>query len=459
MGKSKYHDKIDRKYFQVPEIYIPYLDDWYYDMYFLFGGYGSGKSYNGAALKIILKLLKEKRKCLVVRETYASIRESCWDLMNEILSKLDLLAEGETKEAKINKVVAKVSPLSFEFPNGSRIIFKGLDKPGRIKSINDVSIIWIEECSEIKYSSFLELLGRVRTPDVSMHIILTTNPVGKDNWTYKHFFINEYEDGEGNLKEDIIMDDEKLYRSKVAVDNKKSVYYMHTTADDNPFLPASYIKRLDEIKNYDPDLYRVARLGQYGLNGLRVLPQLEVASDPAKFKAAVRNIPLSFRKIGMDFGFEKSFNAVVKMAIDDYNKYLYIYDEYYKNKKTDPETSRDLVDWDREIKNKVIKSDNAEPKTIRFYQLEGFRMYKCHKGIGSRLENTKKIKRFKKIIISPKCRNTIRELKDLTYKVDSNGNLVYDEFNIDPHTFSAIWYGLDEYHVADIKKESRNTKS
>lgn len=62
-------------------------------------------------------------------------------------------------------------------------------------------------------------------------------------------------------------------------------------------------------------------------------------------------------------------------------------------------------------------------------------MYGCKKYVGSRLQNTKKIKRFNKIVCSPKCKNTIRELKYLTYAKDSKGNAIYDEFNIDAHTF------------------------
>ena len=68
-------------------------------------------------------------------------------------------------------------------------------------------------------------------------------------------------------------------------------------------------------------------------------------------------------------------------------------------------------------------------------------------------------KRFKRIYISPKCKNTIRELKWLTYKKDPKGNVVYDDFNIDPHTFSAIWYGLDMVTVADLKDKEFNSKS
>ena len=75
------------------------------------------------------------------------------------------------------------------------------------------------------------------------------------------------------------------------------------------------------------------------------------------------------------------------------------------------------------------------------------------------MSNTRKIKRFKKIVISPVCKNTIRELKDLTYKKDTKGNVIYDQFNIDPHTFSAIWYALDTVTVADIKERKFNSKA
>lgn len=78
-----------------------------------------------------------------------------------------------------------------------------------------------------------------------------------------------------------------------------------------------------------------------------------------------------------------------------------------------------------------------EPKTIQYYRQEGFYVKKCKKYIGSRLQNTKKIKRFKKIVCSPRCVNTIIELKDLVYAKDTKDEPIYDQFNIDPHTFKS----------------------
>lgn len=439
----------------VSDKFVDYINDWDYATYVVMGGYGSGKSWD-TALKIILKCLEEVRTVLVCRDVYDTIRESCFSLFKDILDKLDLLADEETSKTqriKKNKVIAITSPMQIKFPNGSRIIFKGLDKPSKVKSIHGVSIVWIEEASEIKFEAYEELVGRVRENNTSLHFILTFNPVGRENWTYNRFF--KHLDDDGN--EIVILDEQKLYDRKTIV--KNGVYYHHSTPDDNPFLPDEYIKRLDELKTYDPNLWRVARLGMFGANGTRVLPQFEVAQNAKEFKYAVMCIPENMRFVGFDFGFEESYNAVVSCAVDDKNKILYIYDEIYINHVTDDKMANLPEMLKIKEADKLIIADAEDPKAIQYYRQMGYRMKKCKKFAGSRLANTRKIKRFKRIICSPKCKNCIRELRDLTYKKDSKGNVIYDEFSIDPHTFSALWYALDNYNVADLKiRESNSVK-
>jgi phage terminase large subunit len=123
---------------------------------------------------------------------------------------------------------------------------------------------------------------------------------------------------------------------------------------------------------------------------------------------------------------------------------------------TDDKTAKELKGLGMD--KHAIVADNEDPKAIQYYNQEGFRIRGCKKWAGSRLANTKKVKRFRRIICSPECPNTIRELKTLTYAKDSKDMPIYDEFNIDPHTFSAIWYGLDTYTVADIKERKSNSR-
>lgn len=381
---------------------------------------------------------------LIVREVFDTLRDSCYDLLVEILDELDLIGTGK------NKVHCTTSPMSIKFPNGSKMLFKGMDKPAKLKSINGVTIVWLEECSEIKYAGYKELLGRLRHPTLSLHFILSTNPVGTENWVYTHFFKRVDDEG----RETVVLDDDLLYKRRTIV--KNGVYYHHSVADDNLFLPQSYIDTLDDMRNYDPDLYRIARLGRFGLNGKRVLPQFEVAKSHEEVMNAVKRIPRKFKFVGMDFGFEESYNAVLRIAVDDKKKWLYIYWEYYKNKMTDDKTSKELQKYG--LQDEQIIADCEDPKAIAFYRQEGFKMRGCHKWGGSRLANTRKVKRFRRIICSPSCPNTIRELSTLIYAKDNQDNMIYDEFNIDPHTFSAIWYALDNYEVADIKYIPRNSK-
>ncbi|CDG02109.1 Putative Phage terminase, large subunit, pbsx family [Clostridium chauvoei JF4335] len=339
-----------------------------------------------------------------------------------------------------DEIIFTSSPMQVKFPNGSKIIFKGMDNPAKLKSLNGVSIIWLEECSEVKYEGFKELKGRLRHPTLSNHIILSTNPVSKGNWCYKEFF----EDSKNKI---YILKDTDLYNQRIIRDGK--TYYHHSTVDDNFFVPKDYIETLDDLKNSDPDLYRIARKGMFGANGLLVFPQFEVKNHN-KVMEEIKKIKNPLLKNGMDFGFITSYNAILRMAIDHDNKILYLYWEYYSKNKTDPEIAEDIKEFIET--QELIKADNAEPKAIRYYKQKGFRIKACKKFKGSRAMYTKKVKRFNKIICSDICVNTIEELKELTFKVDKrSGEIIEDEFNIDPHTLSAIWYGLDDYEVSNLK--------
>lgn len=431
-----------------------FIFDWDYETYLCIGAYGSGKSY-AIAQKIILKLLQERRRCVVFRNVYRTIEESTYDLIREVLAAAGILADANVINPR-SCVVMRKSPLAFDFPNGSKIIFRGLDDVEKIKSMNNVSIAWVEECTEITKAAYLELLGRVRQPEgISMHFILSCNPVSRMNWVYRMFFADMNMDGTMR----VICDENRFYQKRVLV--KEGVYYHHSVGDDNPFVSKKYLRRLDRLKWSDTALWAVARLGQFGTTGLRVLPRFEIMQHEQVMEA-VRQIPGEMHRVGMDFGFEKSYNAVTRSAVDVKNKWLYIYKEYYKNQMTDDETAVALVEWDAGIKNDMISADCAEPKAIRFYRKQGFQMRPCKKVArdadgSSRITNTKKFKRFLRIICSTECVNCIQELKDLTYKKDRNGDINYGVFETDPHTFSSLWYAWDDYDVTDYKKYSSNS--
>lgn len=360
----------------------------------------------------------------MARQVYSTIRESCFALFRDIVGDLGI----------DDRVAFNLSPMQMNFDNGSRIIFRGMDKAEKLKSIHNVSLIWIEEAAELSYAGFKELLGRLRHPSLKMYVILSLNPTSKSNWAFKHFF---------ELPK---FDDEELYSKRIVL--REGVYYHHSVCRDNHFLPESYFQRLEEIKSYDPDLWRIAWLGKFGINGTRVLPQFEIMPHD-KVKSEVNKIPRKFKFAGLDFGFVTSYNACIRCAVDDVNKFLYIYWEWYERGLTDDQIVERLAEFKKT--REVIVSDSAEPKTIAYLRKNGIIATGCKKFAGSRLYNIKKIKRFKKIICSDACKNCIAELSDLTFDKDKDGNLIEDAFNIDSHCFDSLVYSLDGYDIGNLK--------
>ena len=147
----------------INEHFKDFVLDEKHNIYFELGGYGSSKSYN-TAFKTVLLSLQEKRKILVTRQVKDTLKESCFADIVEIINDL-----GLDDFFKINK-----SPMEIICRrNGSKFIFKGLDKAKKIKSIRDIDTIWIEEADEIDYKTFKELKSRLRTQK-NRRWILTT---------------------------------------------------------------------------------------------------------------------------------------------------------------------------------------------------------------------------------------------------------------------------------------------
>src|SRR5699024_6889180 len=132
-----------------------YVFDWNHKEYLLVGGYGSSKSYH-TAFKILLKLLSEKRTGMVVRDVYGTHKDSTISLFEELIEGLGLADHRTVGRIAHGKIRVARSPYELKFSNGSKLLFKGLDNPAKLKSINNISLIWIEECSEINYEAFKE---------------------------------------------------------------------------------------------------------------------------------------------------------------------------------------------------------------------------------------------------------------------------------------------------------------
>ena len=133
--------KLGKKLFN--DAYLPYLFDYSKRYSIFFGGAGSGKSVF-IGQKLVTKACKYVRKVLVIRKYGTTLKDSVFQLIVDQLKKWDLY----------QFCTVNLSTYTITLPNGSMFLFKGLDDSEKIKSITDITDIWVEEATEIINKDF-----------------------------------------------------------------------------------------------------------------------------------------------------------------------------------------------------------------------------------------------------------------------------------------------------------------
>ena len=225
---------IKNAYEWVLPVYRSQLENYETRFNVYYGGAGSGKSYF-VCQKLLLKALQEQRKVLIVRKVGRTIKQSIWALFMELI--YDYMPQVISE---MNK-----SDLTFKLVNGSSFIFTGLDDSEKIKSIQGISDIVVEEATEITLDDFTQLNLRLRSLLPNNQIHLMFNPVSKANWCFRYFFAEE---------------------------TPPDTAIIHTTYLDNPYLPQEYIDSLLDMKNRNPAYYKIYAQGEFATLDKLVFP-------------------------------------------------------------------------------------------------------------------------------------------------------------------------------------------
>jgi phage terminase large subunit len=229
------------------------------------GGAGSGKSI-AAGRKILERVINEPgHRWLIVRKISATLDETCFV---QLLGQID---EHYPHEVPIvNRASKKIS-----FKNGSELIFKGLDDVEKLKSIYNISGIWIEEATEVLQSDFAQLDIRLRPPEqFQPQIIISFNPISSTHWLKREFFDRRADD-EVTFRDEHRTCYVRKENVKVPQDNGEFTdkvversYTLHeTTHLDNKYVEPWYRATLMSYKETDPYYYDVYCMGKWGTVG------------------------------------------------------------------------------------------------------------------------------------------------------------------------------------------------
>jgi len=394
--------KVNISYDYFNEKYIPYIDrKERYQIYY--GGAGSGKSYF-IATSLILKLFKQKQTLLVVRQTFASIRDSVFAEIISALSRMSLLPY-----VKVSKTT-----LGMEFPNGSKIIFKGADDEGKLLSISGIDLVWVEEASEITKDLFNQLELRLRGGADKKLFYLSFNPISALHWLKEEFF--------DNPKEDSLI--------------------CHSTYLDNRFLDKEYIANLLDMKERNPQKYEVYALGKWGTTGKKVYENWSV--QHFDYHTLVQKNPNAKAVFGMDFGYVSDATTFVCSLVDVANRKLYIFDEMYEHGLLNNQIAEQVKA--KGYAKEVITADSAEQKSIA--ELKGYglpRIKPARKGPDSIMQGIQFLQQFE-IIVLPSCIHTIDELENYSFRKDkTTGKYINKPEDNNNHILDALRYSLEGY--------------
>lgn len=366
------------------------------------GSAGSGKSYT-IAQKIVIRCCKEPIKVLVCRRYATTIRNSCFALFKEILTKWKL-----TKYVKI-----KETDMSITFPNGSQIIMTGLDEETKLLSLTNISTIWVEEAYEVEKPKIEQLNLRMRGQASNQQIFLSWNPISKNSWLYDFTVVNP----------------------------PNNSVFIHSTYKDNPFLNEEYVKALDEMETRNPARYRVYGRGEWGVDeeGLVIKNWRAEEFDPMALAANGLE-----HRVGMDLGWiDKS--AIVETLYDKSNRTIYVFNEFYKSGCQLSELAQAIVDMN--LKKTKIYVDAAEPRSIQYFKNEGINAVACAKGKDS-VKAGLMFLQDNLIIVHPKCKNFINELENFSYiKSKQTGEWTENTTHEFSHAIDACRYGYSDIYT------------
>ena len=194
----------------------------------IWGGAGSSKSFSITQVLLFKVLSEHNVKVLVTRKVARTLRYSVFALFKHIISKWKL-----QQYFTINKTDLTITCTI----NGNEILFLGLDDVEKLKSISNVTDVWMEEASEDTQDDYQQLDVRLRgITKVAKQIILSFNPISIDHWLKSYFFDTP----------------------------KADTLLLHSTYKDNQYLDDEYKQRLESYKSVDPYYYNVYCLGEWG---------------------------------------------------------------------------------------------------------------------------------------------------------------------------------------------------
>lgn len=377
------------------------------------GSRGSKKS-KTTALNMIYRLYQySESNGLCVRRYGNTLRDSVFSDLKWAIHKLHLDAFFD----------CTVSPMQItRISTGQKILFRGLDEGTKVTSISVDSgclcWVWCEEAYEIREDDFnkLDMSIRGEVPDgYFKQLTLTFNPWSATSWLKSRFFDERDDD----------------------------VFTKTTTWRCNEWLDEADRKIFLKMQKQNPRRYRIEGEGEWGIAEGLIFPNHcfeEFSIDEVRQKNGVKS------GFGLDFGFTDP-NAFVCMMLDNREKKIYVFDEWYKTGATNKQIAQAIKG--KGYGGQLIICDAAEPKSIAELRDEGINAEASRKGRDSVNHGIQLIQNYR-IIVHPRCTEFSKAIENYCWKLDRQGKPTDTPDHEFSHGMDAMRYGVSKILMPDI---------
>lgn len=300
------------------DVFLPcyqHLRDSADDIVFLWGGRDSGKSVFVAQHLLLKCLSPEYFRCILIRKTAESIKDSQWQLMYDWAVRWGI----------DHLFTFKTSPLEITCnKNGNKFICRGCDKPGKLKSISNPSHVWYEEMNQLSESDYITISTTLRSDEGRVQEWCTFNPEAEEDyedfWLYRNFFSEQYERGIYTFNKTVSVD---LPGGQVVNLKYSST---HTTYHDNEYSPLDRIARAESLSTTSPYFYKVYTLGLWGKAEAKMPFCTHYKPEKHESTLAVFN-PNQRITISVDFNIDPFAITFRHRWRDQYGPHCHVFDE------------------------------------------------------------------------------------------------------------------------------------
>lgn len=363
------------------------------------GGRGSAKSWS-IARALILRAMGAKERILCAREFQNSIKDSSLKLLSD---QIEMMGFSEYFKITRNEITCLIT--------GTLFIFSGLwNNPQKIKSMEGITICWVEEANNVSQTSLDLLIPTIRAEDSEI-------------W----FSFNR------NMSSDPV---DKMFLSPEGLQRTNAVVH-HINYDQNPYFTEILRDEMEYDKKHDYEKF------EHVWKGMPVKHSEARVFKKWKVDGSIAPSDNETFYYGADWGFANDPTTLVRCWADHEKRIIYIDQEAYGVGVEIDDTPEMFRSVDGSEKW-MITADSARPETISYMKRNGFRMRSAKKGKGSVEEGIKFLQSYS-IVIHERCKHVIDEFKMYCYKTDKlTGEILPILGDNHNHLIDALRYALEK---------------